>query len=125
MKNTLRKTLLICFGFAFLGGLYSFKILAKEDSTIIKEVIIESNLCGCNCDLYVETSAGWWYLKLKNGCPDPVDVTCYYIIRYADGDECKHTYSARLGGYQETVVETGNLRNSECKPNGVKARYVN
>ena len=124
MKNTLRKTLLICFGFAFLGSLYSFKVLAKEDSKITKEVIIESDLCDCNYHLYVETCTGMWYLKLKNDCPDPIVATCHYTIYYEDGTHKKYTEDIRLNGYWVTVVASGYLDHSSCTADNVTARFA-
>lgn len=121
----MKKILLFCLGLAFIGSLYSFKTTEKEKQLNIEKIVIENDLNDCNYDLYVETCIGWWYLKLKNGCQDPILATCKYTIYYDDGSHKSYTVeNVRVNGYSETIVTSGNSDHSSCTADYVSARYV-
>jgi len=124
-KNTMKKILLICFGIALLSGLYSFRTIDRESPKGIEKVVVDNDLCDCNYRLYVETCTGFWYLKLKNGCPDPIIATCKYTIYYDDGTHKTYSENVRLNGNWETVVASGNTDHSSCTADSVDARFAN
>ena len=125
MRKTLLKPLLICLGITFLCGLYSFKSIEKKTSQTPNKVVVENDRCDCNYHLYVENGVGWWYLKLKNNCPDPIIATCRYTIYYNDGSRESFTETVRLNGNWETVVDRGNSDHSSCTADGVQAKFAN
>lgn len=124
MKKLLLKATFVCLGITLLCGMYSFKTPQKELLKNIKEVVIEKDLCDCNYHLYVENGVGWWYLKLKNGCPDPIIATCKYTIYYEDGSSKSCTQTVRLNGNWETIVDRGNSDHSSCTADDVSARFA-
>ena len=124
MKKSLIKASLVCLGITLLCGLYSFKTLEREISQCVTEMVIENDLCDCNYRLYVETCTGFWYLKLKNECPDPIIATCKYTIYYDDGTQKTYTETIRLNGVWETIVASGNTDHSSCTANSVSARFA-
>lgn len=125
MKKSLLQTSLLCLTIAVIGSFYSFKSPNNESSPTIKEVVIEDNLCGCDYRLYVENGTGWWYLKLKNMCSDPIIATCKYTIYYDDGTHKSYTENVRLNGNWETIVASGNSDHSSCTADDVSAQFTN
>ena len=158
MKKSLLKTSLICLGVTLLCGMYSFKTPESVDlqqlyqtasisidtlvtpdgevTQLIKEVVVESDQgdCDCTVTLYVVYNVStWWYLKLKNNCPKPVEATCEYIIysyydpqtqQFCSSEEGHQTtIPIELGGNCETRVDDGSLDCSVCEPVSVSAHY--
>lgn len=120
----MKKALLICFGAICIGNVISFGTPVKKDCSNIREVIVENDCCDCNYRLYVETCTGFWYLKLKNDCPNPIIATCKYTIYYDDGTHKSYSENVRLNGYWETIIASGNMDHSSCTADGVSANYA-
>lgn len=116
--------MLISLIFVFWGNVISFSTPVKIYCPIIREVIAENDCCDCNYRLYVETCTGFWYLKLKNDCPNPIIATCKYTIYYDDGTHKSYSENVRLNGNWETIIASGNMDHSSCTADGVSANYA-
>jgi len=89
-----------------------FATLNANENNNSSSVISEST---GNCfHMYDTESAGFWYLKARNNCGVRVKLKYSYTIHYYSNGQ-KDTYKGEItiSNGSETVIASGNSRNSE------------